>query len=591
MEAEPTPPVTETPPATRPTRLWISILPAVVYWLIIYLKSTLELPTFIRFMSGLLAGALLTLFTVIWWWVNRRTSFLDKLFGFAVFVVIGVIVAPLCDSSTGVQGLGILMGPLPLVLTIWTLWTILARSASPVVRRVGTVVVLACAWGSLTSVRLEGLTGNLQPEYHWRWTTSSEDAFAAEHETAAKRRGELDSSAVKFRPGDWPGFRGTNRDGIVRGTKIRIDWANRTPAAVWRHRVGPAWSSIVVVDGKLFTQVQRKSEEAVVCYDAATGEEVWSHGDEARFNEETAGPGPRATPCFYDGKIYSLGCTGIVNCLNAATGKRIWQHNISTDTGAEVPHWGFTASPLVVDDLIVVFGGGTSHKDLIAYRAASGDIAWAAPVGETSYGSPQVAEVAGRKQIMMLTNAGVTSVDPKTGAVLWEHSIPLPPSAPRSIVPLAFDKSKVLVASEGDIGTQLLDITEQSHGWSPTVSWSSRTLKPAFNDPVIWEGNVYGFDGRIFTCVDLETGNRRWKAGRYGEGQVALLADQALLVVVSESGEVILLKANPDRHEELAKFQGIEGKTWNHPAIVDGRLYLRNAKEMACYDLRSVNKQ
>jgi outer membrane protein assembly factor BamB len=442
------------------------------------------------------------------------------------------------------------------------------------------------AWGWMPLVRLNGLSGDLIPEYHWRWTPTPEQMFLSEHsDPDADTSSAFGTSTVRLQPGDWPGFRGPKRDGIVHGVAIRTDWHTAPPAEIWRNRVGPAWSSIIVVDGRLFTQEQRGQMEAVVCYDAATGKELWSHEDKARFDEETAGPGPRATPCFLDGRIYSLGCTGIVNCLDAATGESVWQRAVAEDCGAAEPHWGFTSSPIAFGDLVVVFGGGQAGKDLVAYRAKSGDIVWTAAVGETSYGSPQLAKVCGQEQILMLSNRCVCGVEPDTGKVLWEHLVTVPPSAPRSIVPLVPDASQVLFASEGDIGLALLEVKRDGKSWTANQRWQSRGLKPAFNDPVVWKGSVYGFDGRIFACVDLETGQKRWKSGRYGEGQELLIADQDLLLIISETGELILVRANPERQEELVRFQVLDGKTWNHPALVGGRLYVRNAKEMACYDV------
>jgi outer membrane protein assembly factor BamB len=278
-----------------------------------------------------------------------------------------------------------------------------------------------------------------------------------------------------------------------------------------------------------------------------------------------------------------------LNCLDTATGERQWSRDIKTDSGAHVPQWGFSGSPLVVGGLVVVFAGGEGPKQLLAYHAGSGELAWAAAAGETSYGSPQPARIAGSEQALLLSNRGLTAVEAVTGAVLWEHLLPLPPSAPRTIQPHVLGEAGMLIASEADLGLARLDLKREGEGWAVALRWTSRNLKPAFNDFVVQDGHAYGFDGRIFACVELETGSRRWKEGRHGQGQVLLLADQGLLLVVSESGEVILLRASPERHEVLGRFQAVRGKTWNHPVIAHGRLYVRNAEEMACYDVVPVD--
>ena len=172
-------------------------------------------------------------------------------------------------------------------------------------------------------------------------------------------------------------------------------------------------------------------------------------------------------------------------------------------------------------------------------------------------------------------------MEPSSGNTLH----PCLPQPPRSVQPQVLGKDQVLIAAEGDLGLVLLDVKQENNSWMATPRWASRNLKPAFNDFVIHAGHVYGFDGRIFACVELEKGEQPWKGGRYGQGQVILLAQQSLLLVLSETGEVILLNANPNKSEVLGRFQAIQGKTWASPVIAKGRLYVRNDEEMACYEL------
>ncbi|HMP08458.1 MAG TPA: PQQ-binding-like beta-propeller repeat protein, partial [Lacipirellulaceae bacterium] len=162
---------------------------------------------------------------------------------------------------------------------------------------------------------------------------------------------------------DWPGFRGAQRDGVVRGTSIRTDWDAAPPVRLWKRRVGPGWSSIVVVGNRLYTQEQRGENEAVVCCDADTGRPVWVHEDAARFAEAMGGVGPRATPTFHEGRVYSLGATGVLNCLDAATGRLRWSRNVADDGQGRVPYWGFCSSPLIVDDCVIVFAGGGGDRN------------------------------------------------------------------------------------------------------------------------------------------------------------------------------------------------------------------------------------
>jgi outer membrane protein assembly factor BamB len=243
----------------------------------------------------------------------------------------------------------------------------------------------------------------------------------------------------------------------------------------------------------------------------------------------------------------------------------------------------------VVEGVVIVFAGGDGPKTLLAYRQDSGEPAWQAAAGQLSYCSPQPATLAGRLAVLFFSDQGLTAVDPASGSVLFEHALPAR-QAPRSIQPRVVGTSQILVSSEADLGTALLDVARDGEHWTVTQRWASRDLKPSFNDFVIHDGHIYGFDGRVFCCVDLATGKRRWKEGRYEHGQVLLLADQGLLLVVSEAGTAVLLDATSERHRERGRFQALDGKTWNHPVLAHGRLYVRNGAEMACYELASAEK-
>jgi outer membrane protein assembly factor BamB len=581
---------------TKPPRVWPAVVLVGLYWAYAFGSRSVELTTGVRFFALLGMVAFLTLLFAVWWLTNRRLRGTERLVGLGVAVAGGSVTGGLTQQTLG--GFGCFLFATPWVLTAWAAWVLVARKASARTRGLGLALVLLGTWGYFCLIRMDGLSGDQsKADIRWRWSTSAEDLFLAERAQRSADGSGLASpdtsrGALTLRPGDWPGFRGPDRDGAVHGVRIATDWKTDPPKLVWRQRVGPGWSSVVVVGDRLFTQEQRGPAEAVVCLDAATGREVWAHEDNARFWESTAGAGPRATPTFADGRLFALGATGILNCLDAATGERKWFHDVAADSGAKLPIWGFVSSPLVVGDVVVVFAGGEGPRNLLAYRTGSGKEAWSAAVGPNSYTSPQPASIGGKPQILILTDRGLTAVDPASGAVLWEHSIPVQ-GVPRSIQPHPLGKSQVLISSEADLGTALIDVARDGGAWAASERWASRELKPAFNDFVLHDGFIYGFDGStscVFCCVDAQTGRRRWKAGRYDHGQVLLLADQALLLVVSEDGAAILVAANPERHQEIGRFQAVQGKTWNHPVIAHGRLYVRNGEEMACYELKLLQR-
>ena len=319
--------------------------------------------------------------------------------------------------------------------------------------------------------------------------------------------------------GDWPGFRGANRDGKLVGVQISTDWEKAPPKLLWKHRVGPGWSSFAVVGNRLFTQEQRDKEEVVVCYDANTGEELWVHGDRARFEEAVAGAGPRATPTFQEGKIYGLGATGRLNCLDAATGEEKWSRDIVADSGAKTPDWGFSSSPFVDQGIVTVFAGGPQDKCVLGYNAASGELAWTAGGGQNSYCSLQPARVDKVEQLLIATDEGLTAFQPADGKVLWRYSWPLEGGMSRIVQPAVLGDSSVLIGTGFGYGTRRLRVEHQGDEWRTKDAWTSRAIKPYYNDMVVYEGHLYGFDGNMLTCVSLENGNGKWKAGVMATGK------------------------------------------------------------------------
>jgi outer membrane protein assembly factor BamB len=383
---------------------------------------------------------------------------------------------------------------------------------------------------------------------------------------------------------NWPGFRGPHRDGIVRGVRIRTDWPASPPVEMWRRPVGPGWSSFAVRGDLLYTQEQRGDDEVVSCHNLITGAPVWRHTDAVRFWESNAGAGPRATPTLGGGRLYTFGATGILNALDASNGTVVWSRNVASDTGAEVPVWGFSNSPVVVDDVVIVHAGM-----LVAYGLATGDRRWSGPARGGSYSSPQLLMIGGVAQILMMSETGATSVAPADGTLLWEHPWPGSPI----VQPARVADGDVLVSTagaSGGIGMRRLAVAHGSGGWKVEERWTSIGLKPYFNDFVVHKGHAFGFDGSILACIDLQDGQRRWKGGRYGYGQLVLLPDQDLLLVLSEEGELALVAATPDRFTELARFPGVEGKTWNHPVLAGDVLLVRNGQEMAAFRLSPAGR-
>jgi outer membrane protein assembly factor BamB len=337
--------------------------------------------------------------------------------------------------------------------------------------------------------------------------------------------------------------------------RIETDWTKSAPVQLWRRPIGPGWSSFAVRGDLLYTQEQRGDDEVVSCYRVSTGEPVWRHRDAARFYESNGGAGPRGTPTLSHGRVYTLGATAILNALDAGNGKVVWSRNAATDTHRKIPGWGITSSPLVVDDIVVVAVSGT----LAAYDLATGEPRWVGPQHGGSYSSPQLATIDGVAQILLLSAPGAVSVAPADGKLLWEHTW----EGGAIVQPALTADGGVLInamSMMGGMATRRLAVAHGEGGWTVEERWTSNGLKPYYNDFVVHKG-------------------------RFGNGQLALLSDQDVLLVISEDGELALVSATPDKFTELARIPALNSKTWNHPVLIGDVLLIRNGEEMAAFRL------
>ena len=379
----------------------------------------------------------------------------------------------------------------------------------------------------------------------------------------------------------WPAYRGAARDGRYLHP-MSTDWPADGLPQLWHQPVGGGYASFVAADGRLFTIEQRRNREVVTTYDAETGREIWAHGWEAFFREPMGGDGPRATPTWDDGRLFALGATGELRSLRAATGALRWRTNILTDAGATNLHWGMAASPLVVDDMVVVLPGGGNGRSVAAYDADTGGLRWTALSDVQGYTAPMLVELAGVRQILVVTGGRAAGLTLEDGTVLWDYPWVVS-NVPNMSQPLVLDGNRVFLSASYGQGAALVEITPRGGGLSARELWRTNRMKNKFSSSVVYEGHIYGLDESILACLDADTGELVWKGGRYGYGQLLLAAGH--LVVLTERGDVALVRATPDGHDELARFTAIGGKTWNTPTIADGRLFVRNTTEMAAFDI------
>ena len=562
----------------RSLRLWPGVAAVALQWTLRFVVPLLAPSALALGAMGGLAGGLIV---ILWWLFWSRAPWRERL-GAVGLMALGLIAGrALLDESLATGGMGMLyfMYAVPLLSLAFVAWAVLSRGLSAPARWATMAAAIFVACGVWALLRTGGITGGLDSDFAWRWAPTAEERLLAAAEGEGRpSQGRRDGSLVAFSEGaDWPGFRGPGRDSHVPAQRIATDWSERPPTELWRRPVGPGWSSFAIVGDLLYTQEQRGEEEVVSCYDLATGEPVWRHGDAARFWESNAGAGPRGTPTLSGGRVYTLGATGIVNALDAADGTVIWSRDAASDLGIEVPDWGFSGSPLLIGERVIV---GVSGQ-LAAYDRETGELRWSGLGEGVGYSSPHRATIDGVEQVLYVAGASVLSVAAEDGTLLWEHEWDGYPI----VQPAVTAGGDVLASVDQGSGTRRLAVENGAGGWTVTERWTSIRLKPYFNDFVVHEGHAYGFDGAILAAMELEEGERAWKGGRYGHGQLVLLPDQDLLLVLSERGELVLVRATPDGHDELARFQALEGKTWNHPVLVDDLLLVRNGEEMAAFRL------
>jgi outer membrane protein assembly factor BamB len=589
----------------KPLRLWPGIVAVVLQW-IFRVGVKAAIPGITGFGYAVMGSLALGIVLVIWWAFFSRARRWERFGALALILAAMGVTWRLKHSSMWLPWL--FAYAIPILSLAFVTWAVATSRLSNRVRHATMVATILIACFGWLLLRQDGINGDHVATFGWRWRASSEERLLAqtgEEQTSTPasstattavpvaptsaaspapsataepaKQPAIPAAAANGKRAEWPGFRGPKRDGVARGVKIKTDWTASPPVQIWKRPVGPGWSSFAVSGDVFYTQEQRGDNEEVVCYKLSTGQQVWSHRDNARFFESNAGAGPRATPTLSNGRVYTFGATGILNALEAGTGAVVWSRNVSSDTGTQVPFWGFSSSPLVLGDEVIIAAAG----QLVAYEAATGNKRWVGPAGGGSYSSPQLVTIDGVAQILMMSSNAATSVAPADGKQLWSHMWPV-----NTIVQPALTADGDVLITSQENGARRLAVAHNGASWSVTERWTSNGLKPYFNDFVIHKGYAFGFDGRILSCIDLKDGQRKWKGGRYGNGQLVLLPDQDLLLVLSEEGELALVQATPDQFTEIAKLPAIEGKTWNHPVLVGDTLLVRNSEQMAAFRLQ-----
>ncbi len=589
----------------KPLRAWIPAMLLPLMLLARFIPGLVEDGPAMIWAVAAFGPFLISAAIVLWWLFASRASWREKLIGLIGLVVIAVLNQIIGDPT--MRGPLFIVMTIPLLVVGFTLALIVLRNHLTIKRTWIALLVAALCSSVSTLVKSDGVWGNFSFGMAWRWTPTAEDKLLARRQAPS-----TDTKSTSINPADlanpaWANFRGPNYNSTQSGADYADDWKARPPKELWRISVGPAWSSFVVAGKYLFTQEQRGPNEAVVCYDADTGKQIWEQSIPARFYEGLGGLGPRGTPTLSGGFLYTLGGEGMLLKLNAADGAIVWKCNVhQASKRAAMPMWGYSSSPAVHDGAVIVHAGGAGDKGILAFDTEKGELKWSAPAGEMSYASVQPITILGTNYLALLSETGLHLLQPATGKPVlnyeWKHE------GYRALQPQMIGDDKMVIATGIGTGTRLVQFmatdgsakADAKEGVPPSAEsagklttkdlWTSREFKPDFNDFLVHQGHLYGFDDAIFACIDLQTGKRKWKGGRYEKGQAFLLGESNLIIVVSERGELVLLKATPEKLTELAKLKMLSGKTWNHPVVIGNRLYVRNSEEAVCLELPTVTK-
>lgn len=393
-----------------------------------------------------------------------------------------------------------------------------------------------------------------------------------------------------FALADWPGFRGTDNQGVAQIKAVPETLTAAGLKELWRVPLGASFGQFAVVGNNALVFVERGEDEFVTCLDARTGKERWATRLDKTIKDDH-GNGPRSTPAI-DGKhVYVYGTNRKLACLDLGTGKMVWEHDIAGKfSGGANLGWGSAASPIVVDGLVIVVGGGKG-QGILAFDKTSGKLAWAATDERFTHATPTIATIAGTKQVICFMNSGMVSVEPATGKVLWRFAHPYKVSTAASPIVGGKNGDVVYCSAAYGVGAAACRVSKDGETWTATKLWATagNKLGNHWSTPVCFDGYVYGLFGHDdgkgpLACVDIETGEVKWSEANFGsQGGITRLGDK--LLVHTPKGELVLVAADPAAFKELGRVAEFKGKNWTADAVSDGKIFARSDVEGACFEL------
>ena len=395
---------------------------------------------------------------------------------------------------------------------------------------------------------------------------------------------------------DWPQWLGPERNGVSGETGLLNNWPEAGPTVEWRIPLGRGFSGISIADGKVYTMYAESGDEYAICLNAETGEELWRIRTGPYYQEQQGGDGPRSTPTVDGATVYVLSASGMLYALDIENGAPQWQKDLVAEFDCEIPKWGFSTSPLVEGDLLLLEAGGVDGNfvvDMIIDRKTSttavaldkntGNTVWTALNEKMSYSSPIAFTAAGKRQIAYFTAYSLTGIAPADGRVLWQFPWKTRWDVSAS-TPIFVPPDKLFISTGDDSGAAMLKIAASGDELAIEQIWQNRKMKTHFGTSILFEGHLYGFDQSILKCLNAANGEEQWKTRGYGKGTL-IIAD-GHLVILGEEGQIGLAEATPTAFREKSKVSLLNGRCWTVPAIADGRVYARDENEIVCVDIR-----
>jgi outer membrane protein assembly factor BamB len=380
---------------------------------------------------------------------------------------------------------------------------------------------------------------------------------------------------------DWPQFRGPQQNGVSAEKGLLRSWPESGPKVLWKKPIGSGFSTVTVADGALYTMAVEGESETAYRLRESDGEVVWRVPLGPVF-PEMFGNGPRSTPMVEGDVVYVLSATGRLHALKTKDGARLWELDLVKELGSTTPNRGFSQSPLVDGDLLILEAGGKEGKAVVGLDKKTGKILWSGLDGKPGYVTPLAVTIEGiRQYVFVRTIEGdIVSFLPD-GKIYWKYS--WKPGAIAS--PLFLPPNRIFASASEDVGAVLLEVAKGPNGGTVREVWNNRLMKNHFSSPVLYDGHIYGFDNASLKCIVAETGEQKWVQRGYGKG--SLIAADGLLYILSDQGQLILAEATPAGFKEKGRIGVLQGKTWIAPVLSRGRLYLRDDDEMVVLDVRT----